>query len=423
MASTVTLFENVLPTSLGQELSYKPPAAAPVANRQRILLPPQQGANFAPTAGSTIRFAIPSINKLLDTSAGIQFNFNVTLSDQTKSYLSEGASSVIQRLRVLTTGDQQLEDLSAYNVWSRINSNYTIPAYQKSTALGICQGYASAPAGGVYGAPAGRGNGHYSIPLHSMILSNAKWLPLKHMGGLIVEITLAPARECLIRDPSSSNLGYTVSQASLSFDTIELTDGQKMALDNAVRQAGGVMLTGRSWSVKYPAFSNATGSIVVSDRHSSQTGLVLAFRSNTTLGDQSKDAMQFAKTIDSAHIRNGGEMLSARPVVFAGTDVCEAFVQLLRAYGNHAVGAGLTQDYFADSSGNTTGEGKGSFALVQTFETSSLVSGSSTARRSGVDIEVVTTGSSTPNEYSAIAFVSYNKCASFNIDGSVDVYE
>ena len=41
------------------------------------------------------------------------------------------------------------------------------------------------------------------------------------------------------------------------------------------------------------------------------------------------DNFQFAKMIDSAHIRNGGEMMSAHPVTIAGTDLCEAFVQVL----------------------------------------------------------------------------------------------
>src|SRR6218665_30098 len=190
MTSTVTLFQNVLPVSNSPTQNYRPPAASPLADRQHVKQPPQQGSNFTGTSGTTIQFRVPSINKLVAADAGFRFGFNLHLKDPTKSFISEGASSFIQTITVQTTSGELLERLDYYNTWCRLNANITIPAWQKSTALGVCAGYTPQTPGS-YAAVAGRGSGHYEVQLHSMVLSNATDLPLKMLGGLIVEITLA----------------------------------------------------------------------------------------------------------------------------------------------------------------------------------------------------------------------------------------
>jgi hypothetical protein len=412
MASTVTLFQNTLPTSLGQEVSWKPPSAAPLANRQLVKLPPSQGSNFKGTGGTTLTFRIPSINKLLDTAHSVKFGFKLSLGDKTKMHLPEGAASIIRRISVQTAGNQQLEDLDYYNLWSRIQSNITVPEYLKSGPLGISQGYGE-----------NNSDGHYEVPLHSMILSNAKCLPLKQLGGLILTITIEDANVALITTDSAATPYYELTEAYISFETLDYVDGQKMEFDNAFRGAGGVMLTGRSWSLRQPQFTNPTGSIVIVDRHSSQSGFLLAFRNNVVINSSTakgEDSFQLAKPIDSVHVKNGGETLSQMPITFKGTDVCEAFGMVLSAYGNHCLGERLNKEDFSDPLGKNNGHG--SFVVAQTLETSSLVSGSSQARRSGVDIEVVTTGDPTTENFSCVAFVSYNQVISWNVDGTVDVY-
>ncbi|KNE57041.1 hypothetical protein AMAG_17996 [Allomyces macrogynus ATCC 38327] len=385
MTSPVTNFANVLPTSLGKEMIYTPPKQAPVADHTTIKFPCTQGSAFSASGnglGSTIRFQIPAVNKIVDLSAGVHFSFKA-------STYKDAACT-----QPTTTGapetDQLLEDIDGYGLLTRMLSDATVPAALKSTDC---------------------------------------WLNLKHTSGLIIEITLAEPKACMINTTGTVG-GYVVSEPYLMVDTVTLHAAQLSQLEAAWASAGGVMFTGTTWARKTPAFVTPTGSIVMSDRHSLQKCILASFRTPQYHGKANVDPLARGLPITSYQIKNADEMVQLRPIDCTGY-APEALHELEVFAKGHTVGE-LTPAKWADrgySSGGSFVPPQGQFILARTFETSLLVSGSDKAKKSGVDLEILTTGEpfAVDNSLGSVmyrcdVFVGYVTSISFNADGSVDVF-
>ncbi|KAJ3367342.1 hypothetical protein GGF31_007594 [Allomyces arbusculus] len=418
MTSPVTNFANVLPTSLGKEMIYTPPKQAPVADRTTIKFPCTQGSAFSASGnglGSTIRFQIPAVNKIVDLSAGVHFSFKAstykdaactqpTTAGAPETYFTEGIHSCVQRLRVLSSSDQLLEDIDVYGLLSRMLSDATVPSALKTTVLSIGQGY---------GDPVHRSgsNRQFMFPLHSALLTQDRWLNLKHTSGLIIEITLTEPKACMINTTGTVG-GYVVSEPYLMVDTVTPHAAQLAQLDAAWASAGGVMFTGTTWACKTPAFVTPTGSIVVSDRHSMQKCILAAFRTPQYHGKANVDPLARGLPITSYQIKNADEMVQLRPIDCTGY-APEALHELEVFAKGHTVGE-LTPAKWIDR-GNVSG---GAFVPPQ-----------DKAKKSGVDLEILTTGDPFPVDntlgtvaYRCDVFVGYVTSISFNADGSVDVF-
>ncbi|KNE54025.1 hypothetical protein AMAG_17609 [Allomyces macrogynus ATCC 38327] len=190
------------------------------------------------------------------------------------------------------------------------------------------------------------------------------------------------------------------------------------------------MFTGTTWARKTPAFVTPTGSIVVSDRHSMQKCILAAFRTPQYHGKANVDPLARGLPITSYQIKNADEMVQLRPIDCTGY-APEALHELEVFAKGHTVGE-LTPAKWIDRgyvSGGAFVPPQGQFILARTFETSSLISGSDKAKKSGVDLEILTTGDPFPVDntlgtvaYRCDGFVGYVTSISFNADGSVDVF-
>jgi hypothetical protein len=413
MTTSSLIWQNILPTSLAPELNFQLPSASPNAQRTSYELAAENGRSFKGVSFNTLKFRVPAINKFVDTHAGIRFQYEMEMGSGAPNVkdshvqLNGDASVVISRLRVMTTSDQVLEDLNQYNLYQRLQSNATVPDYLRNSCLAICQGYSS-----------GQASGSFEIPLHSGLLSNTKWLNLKWLSGLVIEITLAPVSEVIKCVGTAPNPTYNITNAALCFDAITLTDGQSLEMDSQWRKAGGVSFVHKSFKQKNPQFTTATGTIVISDRSASQAGFQMVFRSSASIDDPQRDTFELSKPIDSYHIRTGGSAVSLKPIYCPGTSIFRAYQELQKYYGGHSIGSALTPSRFG-----VVNPTDGTFMVCCDLETSSLVSGNSDAKRGNVDIQVDTTGPTFPDgvSYQCSVFVTYWQCIEFNVDGSVHV--
>ncbi len=420
MSTTSIVWSNLLPVSLPSEQNWQLASASPNAQRTTYEFSAENGRDFDGTGRDQIKFRLPSINKMIDTHAGIRLRFDLTMGsigsggtfvENHNVKLNGDASSVIQKIRVLTSSDQLLEELNLYNLYARLQSNATVPEYLRETALGIAQGYASENS-----TPK---SGTYEVPLHTGLLSNTKLLNLKWLSGLVLEILVAPASDVVVcTDPMATSPSYQISNVCLVFDTITLTDGQMIELDNQWRKAGGVSYVHKTYKCKNPHFTSATGTIIVSDKSACQAGIQMCFRSSEHLNDKEVDNFTLSKPIDSYQVRTAGNVMSHKPHNIPGTNVVAAFQEVQKYYGGHSIGKGLTRNRFSCETAD-----KGTFMVCCDFETSSLVSGNSDAKRGSVDVQIDTTGPVFPSgvTYTCNCFVSHWQVIEFNVDGTVHV--
>ncbi|KAI9173208.1 hypothetical protein H9P43_007339 [Blastocladiella emersonii ATCC 22665] len=387
MSSTNAQFSQVLSKTLPPEMSFNLPKESVYAERQTVQFTAQGGPEFAP--GNSISVLLPPRDDMMDTHCTF-LQFSAKTTDANVAFCN-GIFSVIDRVRIYSASGALLEELPYYNLHQRIEADVTVPQYLKDSCLGVAQGYF---ASGADKFAVSSGLHRYMLPIKSALLANQKHLPMKYMGGIRVEFTLAPGSDaCVVKNNAIP--GYTVKDVCIVSDLIKLNDQQIAVMDAAFKKQG-LKLFGTTYNHHFLNYSVPNSTLNISDRSASQKDILLSFRNNAVLNDNAKDSFLCAKTITSYQF--------------------SAFVELTNAFHGHVIGAGLTVDKF-----NAPAEG--TFVVGRDLESSrTVVSGDKSCKSQAVDMQVILTSSVAPNQR-VDAFIGIDVVYEFLPTGEINIYK
>ncbi|KAI9159270.1 hypothetical protein H9P43_008610 [Blastocladiella emersonii ATCC 22665] len=380
MSSTNAQFSQVLSKTLPPEMSFTLPKESVYAERQTVQFTAQGGPEFAP--GNSISVLLPPRDDMMDTHCTF-LQFSAKTTDANVAFCN-GIFSVIDCVRIYSASGALLEELPYYNLRQRIEADVTVPQYLKDSCLGVAQGYF---ASGADKFAVLSGLHRYMLPIKSALLANQKHLPMKYTG---------------------------VKDVCIVSDLIKLNDQQIAVMDAAFKKQG-LKLFGTTYNHHFLNYSVPNSTLNVSDRSASQKDILLSFRDNAVLNDNSKDSFLRAKTITTYQFSVASQLFPQQPVR-CDDYASEAFVELTNAFHGHVIGAGLTVDKF-----NAPAEG--TFVVGRDLESSrTVVSGDKSCKSRAVDMQVILTSSVAPNQR-VDAFIGIDVVYEFLPTGEINIYK
>ncbi|KAI9155851.1 hypothetical protein H9P43_009001 [Blastocladiella emersonii ATCC 22665] len=385
MSSTNAQFSQVLSKTLPPEMTFNLPKESVYAERQTVQFTAQGGPEFAP--GNTISVLLPPRNDMMDTHCTF-LQFSAKTADANVAFC-DSIFSIIDRVRVYSAGGALLEELPYYNLRQRIEADVTVPQHLKDSCLGVAQGYFAT---GADRFAVSSGLHRYMLPIKSALLSNQKHLPMKYLGGICVEFTLAPGADaCVVKNNAIPS--YSVKDVCIVSDLIKLNDQQIAVMDAAFKKQG-LKLYGTTYNHHFLNYSVPNSTLNVSDRSASQKDVLVSFRDNAVLNDNAKDSFLRAKTIATYQFS----------------------IKLSNAFHGHVIGAGMSVDKY-----NAPAEG--TFCIGRNLESSrTIVSGDKSCKSQAVDMQIILTSSTVPNQR-VDAFVGVDIVYEFLPTGEVNLYK
>ncbi|KAI9159502.1 hypothetical protein H9P43_008842 [Blastocladiella emersonii ATCC 22665] len=406
MSSTNAQFSQVLSKTLPPEMTFNLPKESVYAERQTVQFTAQGGPEFAP--GNTISVLLPPHNNMMDTHCTF-LQFSAKTADANVTFC-DGIFSIIDCVRVYSAGGALLEELPYYNLHQRIEADVTVPQHLKDSCLGVAQGYFAT---GADRFAVSSGLHRYMLPIKSALLSNQKHLPMKYLGGIRVEFTLAPGADaCVVKNNAIPS--YSVKDVCIVSDLIKLNDQQIAVMDAAFKKQG-LKLYGTTYNHHFLNYLVPNSTLNVSDRSASQKDVLVSFCNNAVLNDNAKDLFLRAKTIATYQFSISGRLFPQKPVR-CDDYASEVFVELSNAFHGHVIGAGMSVDKY-----NAPAEG--TFCIGRNLESShTIVSGDKSCKSQAVDMQIILTSNTVPNQR-VDAFVGVDIVYKFLPTGKVNLYK
>ena len=226
--------------SLVEQLSFKLPSTASYANERRLVSAYPSGASqFAPDGVRVARFVITGENWLDPSTLRLGFRCKNTHATNTLQ-LASGAWCLFDQVRLLIGGveveriggpyygrqHELFRHLLMPNAWNIESTNEDGQEYNAGSYPQV--------------QPKVIGPGQYiSLNLTPLLglLNAQKYLPLRYMGGMQLEFTLANASEAC--HPSSASQSFQIERVEMRMSVVRLDS----ALENSFSQ---LMLQGRA---------------------------------------------------------------------------------------------------------------------------------------------------------------------------------
>lgn len=246
------------------------------------------GTNFDPVNSNVARINITAqgVNSFLDGTHGY-LQMKVSCDNKTTNSVSQvdgGIFSFIQRLRIISLGNGTiLEDINNYNLLHNILFQHqTDPAKLKvSNAISgtaanldlVGTTFNDADLYEVYNPDKGMNfadntaasDKTFCCPLISGLLSNTtgKALPIGASSGIQLEITFAPANDCL-KSVAADDLNYNIKSLHYYAPVFQITGGDfSSAMVQMINAMNGVSFTGTTYSNHIGSMAAGTGEKVV----------------------------------------------------------------------------------------------------------------------------------------------------------------
>lgn len=192
------------------------------------------GAVFGSQGGSTMTFTIPPVStQWIDLST---FNLSFLHSAQGNIGLVAGAANLISHLTVTTGTGLVLSEVGQYGMLDACINDFTSSDGEFDSRFN--EGYGPGldrvvnhPTDPTLSKALTR---RYQVPLnHTLLGSERKYILPSDFGGLVVRVTVTDAAKAHVSLSATpvNNPTYTVSDARLDFDTIELERGNQMQMD------------------------------------------------------------------------------------------------------------------------------------------------------------------------------------------------
>lgn len=201
------------PQSLIDSLDFSlPNTAAGVESRIQTTFAPAGGSQYNPSTGTrVIRFHLTGETMWLDgNSCRVQFDIRNLVADKAMHYATLVPSCIFSRC-LIRAGGQIVEDMTDYNRLCHMMQMLVNPhALQDMESEGLGNG--NIPVSGVR---------RVSFKLLSGILSQSKYLPLKLISGLTIELTLADANDWC-QSESTHSQQYQLENVEMAADLVSL---------------------------------------------------------------------------------------------------------------------------------------------------------------------------------------------------------
>ncbi len=275
----------------------------------------ENNGTYSPTGLNLVRIPVRSVGSFLDLKEA-QLSFQLSLTGtSTQTILDGGAQCIIDRMRILTLGGQQLECIESYNLIASIIDQYT-EDLPRSYDLAIRSGSAGSPyvwpttslyLSGTIGYNQNTGEEfdtsapatithHYELKLRAGWFNPdlGKYLPPD--TPFVLELTLAQAADCLVASTTSvvvnatscvttnQTASYTATQFFLKIPAITVDDGNFMERVRMLKSMGTEWsaTTYKHYVASLPTASAQNVMLDLAIRCKSLTGLVGVLRSQTT---------------------------------------------------------------------------------------------------------------------------------------------
>ena len=228
--------------SLIDQLSFKLPSTASYGLERRLVsFYPSGASEFAPNGVKVARFVFTGENWL--DPASLRCAFKIRNTGNQPLQLVSGSHCLFDQIRVLI-GGVEVERVAYYGRAHELFRHLLMPnAWNIETTAEDGQQYDA----GVYPqvSPKTIGPGQYlSVNLTMLLglMNMDKLLPLKYLGGMQIELTLANASEAL--HPNSASQTFQLEQMQMRASTITLDS----ALNNSFSE---LLLQGRALQFHY----------------------------------------------------------------------------------------------------------------------------------------------------------------------------
>ena len=226
--------------SLVEQLSFKLPSTASYANERRLVSAYPSGASqFSPDGVRVARFVITGENWLDPSTLRLAFKLKNTHATNTLQ-LASGPWCLFDQVRLLI-GGVEVERIGGpyYGRQHELFRHLLMPnAYNIESTNEDGQEYNAAVYPQVQPKVIGPGQ-YISLNLTPLlgILNAQKYLPIRYMGGMQLEFTLANATEAC--HPNSASQSFQIERAEMRMSVVRLDS----ALENSFSQ---LMLQGRA---------------------------------------------------------------------------------------------------------------------------------------------------------------------------------
>lgn len=266
------------PQTLLSQLDFSLPSSAEyVKTRQQVTFNPSGGSTYGPGQSSIIRFHIAEADGFLDPSS-LRIQFRVNNTDSTAANLLQPVSDIpsccFSRLTV-KAGGQTVEDINSFNSVSHM--------VQRTMNQHIVS---DMEAEGFDGATIAGGGNEFRLvsfkPL-SGLLQQSKYLPLRFISGLTLELTVAPAGEWLKSTAAVTSQAFTITQPELKCDLVHIAG-------DLAEQYASYLLNSAPLPIVYSQYYVTTQAISAADteftinlaRSCSKLQSIFFFMNNTT---------------------------------------------------------------------------------------------------------------------------------------------
>lgn len=362
---------------------------------RRISVQPDNISTYTSSdSTSDIFFSIPSSrNSFIQTTAthlvfNVLGNATFTGTDPALSLANGSGSSIIQAMEVVIS-NQQIENLTNYNVYAAMIEDLQ-PKERLATTAQILQGSTQFKTGAtisaattVDGTPI-----RCALPLYSAVLGTGAEQFMPMVDGIRVKLTLAPTDVALVSAVTASVTArsYKLSQIQLQLEVMDFDSGTMSAL---VAQGGGILKQHGTavWNHQATLQQSTANNILIPARYSSVKALLCGARLSANISSPALENTVGARVlpqikeyffqVDGANVPSVPVSVAASATsVFAG----EALAEVIKVFGaSNSVQfeAGFNKSQYQDLAGTDL---TGSFMLGLNFESqdsagSALISG------------------------------------------------
>ena len=225
--------------SLVEQLSFKLPSTASYATERRLVSAFPSGASqFAPDGVRVARFVLTGEGWLDPSTLRLAMKLKNTHATNTLQ-LASGPWCLFDQVRLLIGGIECERIGPYYGRQHELFRHLLMPnAYNIESTIEDGQDYNAAVIPSVQPKVIGPGQ-YISLNMTPLLglLNAQKYLPLRYMGGMQIEFTLANASEAV--HPNSASSSYQIEQAQMRYSTVKLDS----ALENSFSQ---LLLQGRA---------------------------------------------------------------------------------------------------------------------------------------------------------------------------------
>ena len=385
---------------------------------------PSNGSTFSD--GQVIRIPIQSYAQLLDTKHSM-LSFDATVNATAADVLTfdAGGHGCIQRLRVLSASNQELERIDDYAHMVMIASDI-IRSYGNYISVGgLAEGLSTSSQNNavaqrsvtIAAGPTAQTTS-FSLPLHiSGVLGCllSKYLPLPVINnGIILELTIAPRTYALRSSTANAVTSFSISnvryQAALVTPSSDFLDNFRAI----VARSGLVLSTTsfRNYVQQLSGGTNGTNTVKIVDSLKSVKSFFGSFRRNAILTNQAGYSItsRGRENLSSYFLRINNTPIPTAPVSCTGAltaanastggsaptqAILEVYKSMARL-GDSQVGFNLTGEvYTADDTTTLVNNQTPKFLIaldLEAFQGQAVLSGTSMFSGNTSEIQVVLTG-------------------------------